>query len=286
MRVNKRIVLPISLAEYKELISDSNGFRSKLDSMIETYPELFPEAVTGGYVLHDILPASSKMPEVRFRRIKLKDKDEQGGDIILTIASSEVMPYMTGFTDEVEKALFLRRFGVPFWALVYVFGRDENYWYRMTGHLGRYSIVGTTVKDREKIPQNLLADEKHVRLNGAKAYIATTVGEDCILGASLALNADEEALTEAYGRFQAETKPLQADYQPETVNTDGWAATQKAWRTLFPMIVIFHCFLHAFLKIRNRTKRFKDIYPQIVQQVWDIYHAETPALFRQRTADL
>jgi len=156
----------------------------------------------------------------------------------------------------------------------------------MTGHLGYYSIVGTTVKDREKIPQNLLADEKHVRLNGSKAYIATTAGEDCILGASLALKADEEALTEAYGRFQIETKPLQADYRPETVNTDGWAATQKAWRTLFPMIIIFHCFLHAFLKIRNRTKRFKDIYPQIVQQVWDIYHAETSVLFRQRAADL
>ena len=113
LKVNKRVTLPIPLAEYKELISDSKGFRRKLDSMLATYPELFPEVITGGYVPHDILPASSKRPEVRFRRIKLKEKDEQDGDIVLTIASSEVMSYMTGLTDEVEKALFLRWFGVP-----------------------------------------------------------------------------------------------------------------------------------------------------------------------------
>ncbi len=285
MKINKRVILPIPLDEYKQLISDSKRFREKLDDMIASHPELFPECITGGYVLHDILPASTKMPEVRFRRIKLKEKDAEGNNIILTIASSDVIPYMRGLTDEVEKALFLRRFGVPFWALAHVFGRDENYWYRLVGSLGRYSIVGTTIKDKEKLPEHLLADEKHTGLNGEKVYIATTVGEDCVLGASLALNADEETLTTAYGVFQAETKPLQADYQPKTVNTDGWAATQKAWRNLFPMIVIIHCFLHAFLKIRNRTKRFKELYPQIVQQVWAIYHAETPDLFRQRATD-
>ena len=29
---------------------------------------------------------------------------------------SVVVPYLTGPTDDVERALFLRRFGVPFWA--------------------------------------------------------------------------------------------------------------------------------------------------------------------------
>lgn len=42
---------------------------------------------------------------------------------------------MTGYTDEVEKALFLLRFGVPFWGLTYVFGGNDNYWYNMTGRL-------------------------------------------------------------------------------------------------------------------------------------------------------
>ncbi len=37
------------------------------------------------------------------------------------------MPYMVGRTDEVEKGLYLRRYGVPFDALAYVFGRERIY---------------------------------------------------------------------------------------------------------------------------------------------------------------
>jgi hypothetical protein len=42
--------------------------------------------------------------------------------------------------------------------------------------------VGTTVKQSENLPRHLLADEKHVRFQGSKAYIATTVANDCVLG--------------------------------------------------------------------------------------------------------
>ena len=128
------------------------------------------------------------MPGVSLRRIKLNALDETGRAIVVTIAPSAVLPYMTGYTDEVEKALFLRRFGVPFWGLSYVFGRNDPYWYRLSSHLGAYDIVQTTVKDPDNLPTHLLADEKHVHLNGEKAYIATTVGGDCVLGASLAGN--------------------------------------------------------------------------------------------------
>jgi hypothetical protein len=99
---------------------------------------------------------------------------------------------MTGHVTEVEKALFLRRFGVPFWALTYVFGRNDSYWFNLTMALGRHDIVGTTVKQPENLPQHLLADEKHARFQGNKAYIATTVANDCVLGASVSLTADAE----------------------------------------------------------------------------------------------
>lgn len=122
----------------------------------------------------------------------------------------------------------------------------------MTGHFGRYAIVGTVVKDPEQLPSDLLADEKHVHFNGEKGYIATTVGADCVLGASLALAADEAALTQAYGCFKDEARQVKPDYQPQTVNTDGWFATQNAWQALFASIVVIQCFLHAFLKIRER----------------------------------
>jgi hypothetical protein len=285
-RESPRVILPIRYAEYQEMMLEPERFRHWLDEMIETYPELFPKVVIGGYTLHDILPASAKMPDGRFRRIKLKAVDESGKRQVLTICSSDVMPYMTGLTDEVEKALFLRRFGVPYWGLAYVFGRNDDYWYHMTTRFGRYEIVGTVVKEASFLPTDLLADEKHVHFNGEKGYIATTVGADCVLGASLSLAADEPELTTAYGYFQAEAQHVDPDYQPHTVNTDGWLPTQKAWRALFATITVVHCFLHAFLKIRDRTKkRYKALYADIQQQVWDIYQALDPQDFLRQIVD-
>jgi hypothetical protein len=283
-KVSKHIILPIELSSYNELSQEAKTFRAWLDTMIATYPELFPVDIEIGYTLHDILPPSVKLPNVRLRRIRLKAQDQNGCQPVFTIASSDVMPYMTGYTDELEKPLFLRRFSVPFWGLSYVFGRNDSYWYRLSSHLGRSEIVGTTVKASDKLPEHLLADEKHARFNGHKAYIATTVGADCVLGASVALNADETALTEAYGQFKLEAQKVDPDYEPQTVNTDGWTATQKAWRTLFVTITIIECFLHAFLKIRDRCKkRWQTVWPQIQQQVWNIYQAADPQEFRQQT---
>ena len=285
-KVNKRIILPIELSSYNKLSQDVSAFRGWLDQMIESYPELFPADITKGYRMHDMLPASVKLPEVRWRRIRLKERDCQGRPQVFTISSSGVMPYMTGYTDEVEKALFLRRFSVPFWALSYLFGRDDSYWYRLSSHLGRNELVDTTVQVADKLPEHLLADEKHCRFNGHKAYIATTVGADCVLGVSVALNADEIALTEAYGQFKTEAHHLKPEYEPQTVNTDGWTATQKAWCALFMTITIIECFLHAFLKIRNCCqKRCQAVWPAIQQHVWDIYRAPDRPAFRKQSAD-
>lgn len=281
-KTNPRVILPIPYAQYQEKMSEPGSFRCWLDEMIDTYPELFPQSIEKGYTLHDILPASVKLPDVRFRRIKLKGGEQR----VLTICSSDVMPYMTGYTDEVEKALFLHGFGVPFWALTYVFGHNDDYWYNMVCHFGRYEIVGTVVKAPERLPVDLLADEKHAHFNGEKGYIATTVGADCVLGASLALSADESALTEAYSHFKEEAQIVQPNYKPQTVNTDGWLPTQKAWKALFTTITVIQCFLHAFLKIRDRTKkRHKTLYDEIQQQVWDIYHAADPQDFLRQVID-
>jgi hypothetical protein len=161
------------------------------------------------------------------------------------------------------------------------------YWFRLFCHVGRYSILATTVKDLDKLPKDLLADEKHIYINGKKAYVAMTVGADCVLGASVSLKADAEGLTEAYGHFQVEVYQLDPDYEPESVHIDGWSATQKAWLKLFPLITIMQCFLHAFLKIRNCCqKRFKEIYPEIAQRVWDTYHAIDAAAFHMEIASL
>lgn len=189
------------------------------------------------------------------------------------------MPHCVGYTDEVEKALFLRRFFVPFWVLTYVFGRNDDYWYRMEQQFGRYSLVHTIVKDPQKLPQHLLANEKITWLNGEEVVMATTVGDDCILGVSVALGVDTANLTEAYQHFKDEAQALKPDYAPETVNTDGWGATQKAWLSLFPLIVIIECFLHAYIKIRERGRHLKEVFNQLSQRIWDVYHAADAASF-------
>ncbi len=278
---SKRITLAIELEEYKKIVKVPKEFRAWLDKHITYSPELFPANIENGYVLHSIRN-SRKMPKITLRRIELK---ENGA--VFTIAPSGVMPYMTSYTDDVEKALFLLRFGVPYWGLTYVFGKNDMFWFRQFCHFGRYNIVQTTVKDLEKLPEHLLADEKHIHINGEKAYIATTVAKDCVLGASISLSADEEGLTEAYGHFQEEILHLKPDYEPKTVNTDGWASTKKAWLNLFPLIVIIECFLHASLKIRNRCKkRLKEIYPEIAQRVWDVYRAIDKASFFSEVVSL
>ncbi len=58
----------------------------------------------------------------------------------------------------------------------------------------------------------------------------------CILGVDVAESADTQALLKGYEHFQAKAIALHPDYQPETVNTDGWDHTQAAWQTLFPNI--------------------------------------------------
>ena len=282
---SKQICLPIEPEEYQRILLDAKSFRHYLDSTIEQYPELFPLAIQHGYKLHDILPESQKLAGVRFRRIEVLT---QPGDshAVFTVRPSFLMPYMTGYTDDLEKVLFLRKWAVPHWALAYVFGRDEQYWYRIAHRLGRNSVVGTTVKDPTKLPEDVLADEKHTHLNGEKAYIATTVAADCVLGASVSLSADATGLTEAYGHFKTEAQNLSPDYAPHSVNTDGWTATQVAWQTLFPLITLILCFLHSFLKIRDCCKRMHDQYDAIKTRVWDAYHAPDAQTFAQKIADL
>ena len=160
------------------------------------------------------------------------------------------------------------------------------YWDRLERQFGHYSIVGTTVREPEKLPQDLLGDEKHTRWNGSKLYIATTVANECVLGASVALTAGFESLKEAYGHFKNEALNLRPDYQPKTINIDGWSATKKAWLSLFPSIITILCFLHSFLKIRDRCRGLKEHYQEIHQKVWDVYHSVDKFAFVQNIADL
>src|SRR6516164_8975752 len=137
-RGHRTICLPIPEATSRQIIDDPGAFRRTLDDSFRRMPELFPRNFDDGYQLMG--HRMSVKQGVTIRRILLND------GTAYSIRPSFLMPYMTARVEEVEDPLFLRRFGVPFWALAHVFGHDPMYWYRLESGLGRASIVGTTIK--------------------------------------------------------------------------------------------------------------------------------------------
>lgn len=267
------ICLPCSKDDYQGLIDDPAAFRRWIDDAFRDTPELFPEGFDQGYLLKDA--RFSKKLGLRLRRLKCNSSAKA-----FSVRPSCVLPYMAAFTDDVEKPLFLRRFGVPFWGLAYVFGKDPMYWYRIEVSLGRNSIVGTTVR-RVDVPEDLVADEHHQTHDGQKVYITTVVAEGCCLGASVAYTCDEVGLTKGYGVFKEEAQDVGKDYAPRTVNTDGWQATRLAWLALFPFVVILRCFLHGWIKIREGCKKHPQFH-EASDKVWQAYRAEDRRTFGQR----
>lgn len=262
-------------AEYERCLTDRDQCRSYLREQYRHHPELFPPGWEGGFHFHGFV--HSRKQGLRQRRVKLKANGHA-----YQIRPSFLMPYMIGRTPAVEKALFLRRWGVPFEALTYVFGRDPMYWYRAYISLGRNALVGTTIKHAEVLPEHVIADEKHSRLDGQKVFVPTTVAGECILGAQVVEQADTEHLEQGYQVFRDEAQAVQGDYAPHTVNTDKWESTRQAWQHLFPGITLILCFLHAVLKIKNRCRTAPQLWQQVRQKVWQVYQGETLRHFAQR----
>jgi hypothetical protein len=267
------ICLPASKDDYQKIVDDPQAFRAWLDGVFRDSLELFPDAFAHGYHLKD--DRTSLKRGLRLRRIRCKTS----GDAF-TVRPSFVLPYMVGWTDDVEKPLFLRRFGVPFWGLTYAFGKDPGYWHRLEVSLGRNSLVGTTVR-RVGVPKDLVADEHHQTLDAQKVFIATVVAEGCCLGAGVVDSCDEVGLTQGYSDFQKEARDVETAYAPDTVNLDGWNATRLAWLGLFPLVVVLRCFLHGWLSIRDGCKKHV-LFPLLSEKVWHAYHATDRRSFGQR----
>jgi len=268
--------LPLARYDYDDFVSDNACAKERLEELYGHYPDLFPEDFAHGYVLYGSTPASSKR-DLRCRRLRLV-----ANDVVYTVAPGFVMPSMSGAVDNVSHALFLMRFHVPCWAIAHVFGRDVMYWYRLEHGLGRFSVVGTTVKSPEHVPHNLVADEKHRWRKGERIYVATTASEGCLLGASVAPSASQPDVQAAYGVFAPEARDVDPSYCPDTVNTEGWKATQGAWKALCTRITMILCFLHAYLKVRDRaTKTMGTPFMEAADKIWHAYGAPSTRAFAQ-----
>jgi len=271
----RQICLPMDRETYDRLWNDAAATREYLDAWLKSCPELFPAGMEHGFQLTGHLPESKKLPGIRLRQLRLT----QGG--VFTLRPSFVLSYMTGTVEEVEYPLLLLSFGVPTWVVTRGFGHNDMYWQRLVEQLGRNSLVGTTVRDPQRLPEHLAADEHHAAWCGEKGYAALTAGAGCLLGVALTEAADDDHLREAYGIFRDEARDVAPHYTPKTVNTDGWKATQNAWRGLFPLLAVILCFLHGFLKIRDRIRKDHELH----RRIWDVYQAATSLAFAKRMRD-
>lgn len=213
------------------------------------------------------------MPGIRLRQLETNHGT-------YTLRPSFVMSYMSGTVSDLEHPLLLLSLGVPCWAITMIYGRNDMYWNRQLERLGRNSLVGTTVPLGHRLPQHLVADEHHADWCGEKGYVAFTAGEGCILGLALSSKADEAHLRPAYEVFAQEARAIQPDYQPETVNIDGWQATKNAFVHLFTSITPILCFLHGFISIRDRSRNEHSLH----QALWEVYRSDSAQQFRGRMA--
>ena len=275
-RGSKQIVIPMTRPQYDEIWLDPQRVRAFIAEWARSAPELFPAGFDRGYRLHGFGRRSRKLPGLKLRKLVTVDGHSYW------LRPSFLAGYMTGTVDELAYPLLLAAHGVPAWLLKVGFGRSEMYWHRLLERLGHSSLVGTTVRDPARLPVHLAADEHHADWAGQKGYLATTVGSGCILGVALTSAADDGHLQEAYGVFAAEARDVEPGYAPETVSTDGWAATRNAFLSLFPGIVVVLCFLHGFLKVRDRCRKARDLHGRI----WEVYRAATAEEFRRRMGEL
>ncbi len=272
----KQIVLPMTRTLYDEIWHDPQRIRAFVDVWVNSSPELFPAGFDAGYRLHGFGRRSRKLPGIRLRKVVTVDRSSYW------LRPSFIVGYMAGTVDELAYPLLLAAHGVPAWLLKVGFGHSEMFWHRLVERLGRSSLVGTTIRDPARLPTHLAADEHHADWAGEKGFVATTVGGGCLLGVALTPAADDDHLGEAYGVFAAEAQDVAPTYAPKTVNTDGWAATQNAFVSLFPTIAVILCFLHGFLKIRDRCRKAHELH----RRVWDVYRANTAEEFRRLMGEL
>jgi len=284
----REIVIPVSLEEYLEAVKDNERFRSLLASCYELHPECFPPEFENGFGFKDF--RFSKKMNISIRRIRIGFGDEQR---FWRVMPCDVMPYMVGRTQEVEKPLFLRKFNVPYWGLEKVFGRSSNFYWRIERRMGMTSIAGSLAgagltgkpdqENQSTLPEDLACDEKHAKYLGTKAYIAVSAGGGCVLGAELTEGADKESLSQGYGVLKNEIAMAAPGHQVKSVNTDGFPSTIAAVREIWAKALLITCILHLYIAIRDGCKRkYRDQFEAVADSFWWCYEAETKRSFSQR----
>jgi hypothetical protein len=260
-----------SREHYDACVGDAALFRGHLESQHVTRQA--PGAVPCGHGRRILAAQQSPLGEAQRR-----DTPHPTQRVGLHVSSPPVVPHaihgrVHRRRGEGPISATQRRFAR---SLEYAFGRNHMFWYRASAAVGRFSVVGTTVKSPADMPGHLVADEKHTWLRGEKAYVATTAGAGCVVGAEVSTSASATALTQSYGVFANEARDVDPEYTPKTVCLDRWQPTRKAWEKLFPTVAVILCFLHSVLKL-VRSRPTGVVREKLIGRAWHVYAAPTKA---------
>lgn len=308
--VSREIVIPVTTQDYLDAIADNERFRALLADCYARHPECFPPEFENGFGFKDF-KYSSKL-QLSIRRIRVGFGSEER---FYRVVPCDVMPYMVARVEEVEKALFLRKFNIPFWGLAYTFGRSASFYWRLERRLGTTSIAGALAGKTEvactdhhrpgsamdsdpdggdcgdcsacsagALPEDLVCDEKHAKYLGEKAYVAVSAGGGCVIGAELTEGADKDSLVAGYGVLKEEMARAAPGHTIKSVNTDGYASTTAAMRELWGnSVLLITCILHLFIALRDGCKRkYREQFEAVADGFWWCYEAESKRSFAQR----
>lgn len=141
---NKTIVIFIKEGNYYRFTVDRSYAKHVIDQQIQDHPETFPSGILESYIFNGHDEGSKKMNGLKKRKIFIGSHQDH-------LHPSFVLPDMR---DKVHNrsyyALWLRKYHVPYWLLVELYGRNVSYWWRLESSLANNSIVGTTVYGRAK----------------------------------------------------------------------------------------------------------------------------------------
>ena len=94
----KTICIPCSQEQYRRIVDDPALFREFLDRQIRAIPELFPPEIGRGYRMKDSHTSCKTGWKIR----RIETRDDQG----YSVRPSFLMPYLTGYAEDVQAPLF------------------------------------------------------------------------------------------------------------------------------------------------------------------------------------
>jgi len=209
------IRIPIDQKAYEVMLSSPFVFRNTLDELMSQYPELFPQViVNNGYQLKE-LRCSQKLADFRYYTIRTKDRKRT-----YTVHPCFVLPYLTGYTQQVADAIELMMYGVPCHKITHLFGRNDSYWDNLFNSFGCFSVVGTLVKNAEELPEDYCADEKITHWNGEKISLCMVAAKNCLFCCEASLSSCAKGLQRAYGLFKEQACRLKKHFAPKSINIE------------------------------------------------------------------